>query len=270
MSVRRLLLAASLAVAIPAGLLAQTGPVPDHPVDELMARLVDADVAWNARTTALPDRATVTTGRLIAMGGYAGGAQAPCFACHGQDGAGNDAGAIPMLAALPAAYVQRRLDQYATGAHENAVMTPIAAALDEEQRRAVAVYYSLLPPAYGAAPDAAPDVLQHGSLLNAQGSVAGALPACSNCHGPYGTGIPPEVPPLAGQSSTYIVAQLEVWISGERPAEPTNPMLQVARSMSDEDRKAAAAYFAGLRPPEDIAIPLAEVRDGGQLSTSHE
>lgn len=91
--------------------------------------------------------------------------------------------------------------------------------------------------------------------------------ACERCHGAQGTGKPEEgAPRLAGQPRFYLEKQLRDFAEGTRQSEKMAP---VARTLSEVQRAAAAAYFASLvsvpYPPTPEAEP-ALVRRGGVLS----
>ena len=72
---------------------------------------------------------------------------------------------------------------------------------------------------------------------------AGQLRAssCFGCHGPEGISLNPKYPNLAGQSSEYLVKQLNAFRSGKRSDPVMTPM---AGSMSDADVENVAAFFA--------------------------
>ncbi len=68
---------------------------------------------------------------------------------------------------------------------------------------------------------------------------------CANCHGTFGRGINTgEVPALAGMPSAYMVAQMQAFKKGERPA---TVMHQLAKGFSDEQIQQVAAYFAAQK-----------------------
>lgn len=68
--------------------------------------------------------------------------------------------------------------------------------------------------------------------------------ACSQCHLPNGHGHP-ESASLAGLPAVYIVQQLNDFKNGVRKNSAT--MTMIAKGMADEEIKAAADYFGGLR-----------------------
>lgn len=82
--------------------------------------------------------------------------------------------------------------------------------------------------------------------------------ACGYCHLPNGLGRP-ENSSLAGLHAEYIIQQVADFRSGARkssePASlPINLMIAVAKAVSEDDLKAAAKYFAALRPKPWIRV----------------
>lgn len=206
------------------------------------------------------------SGELVALSGGDYGARGACFSCHGLDGMGNGAGA-PRLAGLSRGYLFRQLDDYARGRRRHPEMEAIAGALDENSKQAVAAYYAdMVPGPMGAA--AAEGV----PALYAQGDPERGLASCASCHGALGEGIGPANPPLAGQSSAYIAAQLYKWRSGERRNDPLNVMLEVSRQLTPAEIEALAAYASTLpgapRHPEYREASLPERRDGPRNDAS--
>lgn len=69
---------------------------------------------------------------------------------------------------------------------------------------------------------------------------------CIGCHGidSYKTAFPEvyHVPKIAGQSQQYIIKALQAYRSGERP----HPSMQgIAKTLSDQEMAALAAYYGG-------------------------
>ncbi|MEO6238423.1 MAG: c-type cytochrome [Vicinamibacterales bacterium] len=88
-----------------------------------------------------------------------------------------------------------------------------------------------------------PDVVVHGRQPHVRG--------CAMCHMPGGKGRP-ENAPLAGLNAGYFVQQLLDFKHGVRTsadARKTNTatMIEAAKNMTDDEMKAAAAYFATIR-----------------------
>ena len=96
------------------------------------------------------------------------------------------------------------------------------------------------------------------------GSVAAAevetlVIACAACHGQDGaTGIAPDYPSIAGQNERYLLTQLRMIKSGERPAPLMSGQLD---RVSDDDLAAMAAYYAAM--PAQVGRSSAETVDAG-------
>jgi cytochrome c553 len=74
---------------------------------------------------------------------------------------------------------------------------------------------------------------------------AGKAAVCAACHGARGVAIAPNFPNLAGQSATYLYAQLKEFHDGQR----NDPVMTgQAAALSDADMRDLAAYFASLAP----------------------
>jgi cytochrome c553 len=203
-----------------------------------------------AQGTSNPEQPSAGRGHTIAVGGGPGGAGAACFSCHGLEGQGDAGAAFPRLAGLDARYLAKQMADYASGLRPDAVMTPIAQQLDPADHQSVALYYAGLPAQAPVVPAAAADgrLVQWGGILYARGSAERGIQACANCHGPDGRGLSGLYPAVAGQPAAYVEAQLLLWRNGTRRNDLADLMGGLARRMTDEDIRAAAAYVAGLPP----------------------
>jgi len=124
-------------------------------------------------------------------------------------------------------------------------MEPVAKALSEDERKALATYYSKLPiPAAAAKGAAAPPDDALGKTLATRGRWEKQVPGCVQCHGPHGVGVGEHFPPLAGQSATYIANQLHDWKNGKRANDPLQLMQHVVSALSDKDIQAVSEWFA--------------------------
>jgi cytochrome c553 len=74
-----------------------------------------------------------------------------------------------------------------------------------------------------------------------------AVRACALCHLPTGAGHP-ESSPLAGLPANYIIRQIAEFKAGHRQGVRSGVMITIAAAISDEDTRAAAEYFAALKP----------------------
>ncbi|TAN05183.1 MAG: c-type cytochrome [Rhodanobacteraceae bacterium] len=195
---------------------------------------------------ALPTAAAFATdAATIAQHGNGRGAPA-CASCHGAEGGGQAAAGFPRLAGLNAAYLRKQLDDFANGTRANPVMQPIAAALNESERKTMAEYYHRMPvPAALSKPvTRMPADHSLGARLALRGLWGKQVPACVACHGPHGIGVGAHFPPLAGQPAAYIAAQLNDWKQGTRHNDPLALMQHVSSALDEQDIHAVAAWFA--------------------------
>jgi cytochrome c553 len=205
--------------------------------------------AFSAASTRAGETVSMPRGHQIAVGGGPGGAGTACFSCHGLQGQGDAGGAFPRLAGLDAYYLAKQMDDYASGARSDEVMTRIAQQLSPADRQSVALYYAeLSAQAPLAGSTAAAGLIQQGATLYAQGSAARGIQACANCHGPGGRGLNRVYPSIASQPLSYLETQFRRWQAGVRRNDIADLMGSVARRMTDEDIRAVSAYVAGLPP----------------------
>jgi cytochrome c553 len=71
--------------------------------------------------------------------------------------------------------------------------------------------------------------------------------ACAQCHLTSGNGHP-ESSDLAGLPAAYIVRQITAFRNGDRKGVRAGSMVTISKAISDEDVRAAAAYFSQLKP----------------------
>ena len=168
------------------------------------------------------------------------------MACPGADGGGQEVSGNPRLAGLDAAYLQKQLDDFASGARSSAVMLPSAKALTEVERKALALYYSKLrlPEAVARRAVPKPPADSIGAVLAMRGDWSREVPGCVQCHGHDGVGVGAHFPPLVGQPASYIEAQLKAWQRGVRHNDPLQLMQHVSATLSQEEIEAVAEWFA--------------------------
>ena len=155
----------------------------------------------------------------------------------------------PRLAGQAAFYLYKQLLDFRSGQRESAVMGPIAQKLDPAQMEDVAGYYAAQPGRFSPPGGGDGAMLQQGGVLAAQGSAEANIPACTNCHGPAGQGMPPSFPYLAGQSEDYLKAQLAAFRDGARRNDPMDVMRDIAGRLSADEAASVSAYFARAYPP---------------------
>jgi cytochrome c553 len=158
-----------------------------------------------------------------------------CAICHGPQGV-SDANS-PNLAGQYAAVTYKELNDFKSGARVNAVMTPFAANMSNQEMLDLAAYYSYLPRVptsrFNSAVPAPPIVTTGAPLRN--------IPPCGSCHGDFDTKA--GSPWLGGQSAVYIKAQLAAFASGVRHNDISQQMRNVARQMTAEEIDAVARYY---------------------------
>jgi len=166
---------------------------------------------------------------------------AVCVACHGSDGNSVNP-EWPSLAGQHAGFLAEQLKAFKEGERQNALMSPMAMGLSEQDMQDLAAYYEAQPP---AAREADPEYVAAGRQLYMGGDTSRGITACAACHGPTGQGNPmARYPVIAGQHATYTALTLRNYASGER----ANQIMQdIAGRLSDEDIQALSNFLQGLR-----------------------
>jgi cytochrome c553 len=162
-----------------------------------------------------------------------------CAICHGPTGV--SLAEAPNLAGQYATAIYKELSDFKSGARANAIMTPFAARLSDEDMADVARYYASLSRSSNRVSNgvaAAPVIAINGAPLR-------NIPPCGACHG----GIDHKVatPRLEGQPAAYIEAQLKAFARGERHNDISQQMRNIARQMTPEEMDAAEKYYS-LQP----------------------
>jgi cytochrome c553 len=177
----------------------------------------------------------------------AAAATPPCEACHGAHGEGMAAAHVPRLAGQAADYLQKQLDDYASGTRDNPIMANFAKILSEQQRVDFAARYASMSAPYIAQTTTSDAVkLARGHQLAYQGDETKRVQACNGCHGPDGVGVAHAAPYLAGQSAEYLESALKAFRDGTRKNDAGQLMRSVAQRLNDADMAAVAGYFGSL------------------------
>jgi cytochrome c553 len=168
-----------------------------------------------------------------------------CAACHGMDG--NSANPEwPALAGQHSSYTLKQLKHFKVGERQNALMSPMAAILSDQDAEDVAAYFASQKRV--ATGETEPSKLQLGQRIFRAGLPAKGVPSCSGCHGPAGAGIAGAAfPRIGGQHAVYAAAQLRNYKSGARATDPNSMMRTIASRLSDEEIDAVASYLQGIR-----------------------
>ena len=158
-----------------------------------------------------------------------------CAICHGPQGV-SDANS-PNLAGQYAAVTYKELNDFKTGARVNAVMSPFAANMSNQDMLDLAAYYAYLPRvptshANDGVP-APPIVISGAPMRN--------IAPCGACHGDLDNKA--GSPWLGGQSAVYIKAQLQAFASGARRNDISQQMRNIARHMTPQEIDEVARYY---------------------------
>ena len=166
-----------------------------------------------------------------------------CEGCHSAPGYTNTYPTyhVPRIGGQHADYVISALKAYQDGERKHGSMQGNAANLSEQDLEDIAAYVSKFRGMNASLPVTG----------NPQAGKTKAA-ACASCHSEDGNTENTMFPRLAGQYESYIIRALKDYKSGAR----SNPiMMGFAFTLSDEDMKDVAAYYAsqkkGLTVPQD-------------------
>lgn len=125
-----------------------------------------------------------------------------------------------------------------------------------------AAWAQAAPPASPAAPAVSVALTGNGKL--GQGIAQNGLPptvaACATCHGARGEGSA-AFPPLAGNGSAYLLAQLQAFADGSR-AQPI--MGPIAKGLNAQQRADVVAFYAALpHVQRAVTVPPPDPSDAG-------
>jgi len=168
-----------------------------------------------------------------------------CSKCHGIDG-NSSSPAYPKLAGQHKAYLLAQLkafrDQSRKDPDAHTDMWAISGQLDDEMSWKWADYFSAQKPTRGTPGDA--QLVEKGKAIYERGIQSKRVPACSFCHGQEAQGIA-VFPRLAGQHAQYLVQQIRVFHTDDRP-NLAKTMKSVVQKLSAEEAEQVAAYLQGL------------------------
>lgn len=153
-----------------------------------------------------------------------------CLLCHKP---GNAMASAPLLEAQPAKYLVTATTEYKTGKRPDPVMKTNVATLSARDIKDIADYFASRPPVSGAFPTDSAKV--------AAGAKRVAEMKCGSCHGANFAGAD-TVPRLAGQTTGYLIGQLEAFAAGRRPHPPIEiPFEKIG------DIESVAQYFTATK-----------------------
>jgi cytochrome c553 len=205
---------------------------PSSPAPKPGPRL--SEVVLTPTTLAHPSQESIGRGATLAQ---------RCAICHGPTGISR--ADSPNLAGQYVAVIYKQLLDFRALARTNAVMSPFAANLSDQDIADLAAYYAYLPrlPAYHPEPQLPrPRIVIYGAPIR-------GIAPCGACHGSLDnkTGSPW----LEGQSEVYVKDQLQAFASGQRTNDINQQMRNIARAMTPQEIDEAAAYYAS-QPPDIV------------------
>jgi cytochrome c553 len=167
-----------------------------------------------------------------------------CVACHGLDGNSVNP-EWPSLAGQHEKYIIKQIKAFRAGERSNALMSPIAMTLTDQDIEDVAAYFTTQKI---KGKEAAKSKVEVGQKLYRAGSTDSKIPACLACHGPNGRGnAEAGYPSIRSQHATQVALQLKAYRSGERKTDQNEMMRTVAAKLTDAQIDAVAQYVQGLR-----------------------
>jgi cytochrome c553 len=161
-----------------------------------------------------------------------------CLGCHGIASYKNvyPTYSVPKLVGQHPEYLVAALKAYRAKERSHGTMHAQAATLSDQDMQDIAVYLAATP-------------------LQPAASATGTAPAkvtelCVACHGKDGVGITVDYPTLTGQHADYLERALDEYKHGGRK---NAVMPAFVSTLSNEELKAVAEYYAAQKPPLETA-----------------
>jgi cytochrome c553 len=194
--------------------------------DTLLPDFKTSNVVMTSEMLRRPNQVSIGRGATLAQ---------RCAICHGPQGV-SDANS-PNLAGQYAAVTYKELSDFKAGARVNAVMSPFALNMSNQDMLDLAAYYSYLP----RVPTSHADDTIPAPAMVITGAPMRNIAPCGSCHGDLDNKA--GSPWLGGQSAVYIKAQLHAFASGARRNDISQQMRNVARQMTPEEIDEVARYY---------------------------
>ncbi len=168
-----------------------------------------------------------------------------CAKCHGVDG-NPVSPKYPKLAGQHKMYLVAQLKAFRDHSRKDpdahTSMWEVSSKLNEELDAKLAEYFAAQKPTRG--PEGEPQLAAKGKEIYERGVKNKNVPGCVLCHGRDGQGYA-VFPRLAGQDARYLMSQLRVFHTDDRPNLAVT-MKAVVDKLSDEEARQVATYLQGL------------------------
>ncbi len=168
-----------------------------------------------------------------------------CAKCHGLDG-NPESPKYPKLAGQHKPYLLGQLKAFRDHSRKDpdahSSMWEVSRQLNDDLDAKLAAYFSTQKPARGTPGD--PKLAAKGKEIYERGIRSKNVPGCVLCHGRDGQGMS-VFPRLAGQDAQYLLTQLKVFHTDDRPNLAVT-MKPVVEKLSEHEAMQVAAYLQGL------------------------
>jgi len=187
----------------------------------------------------LADEASIKAGESKALA---------CTACHGVEKSNNPE--WPNLSQQSKKYLIEQLHLFRDGVRKNALMSPQAMGLSDQDIIDLSNYYNSIEATKGKV-SASDEIIKLGQEIYRAGIEDREIPACISCHGPQGLGIDRTgYPKISGQHAAYLEHRLEVYKEDydnrESYGKNFSIMSVISFKLSNKEMKALAEYLQGL------------------------
>lgn len=174
-----------------------------------------------------------------------------CSNCHGVDGNGRETGDFPILAGQNESYLEHSLKAYVNGERHSGTMQLVSSHLGEEMIKELSHFYSkqkrikrmrLRTPEVEKA-------IKRGEIIAQKGILEQRVAACIGCHGPFEGGQKAKsyFPDLRGQPASYLMNQLELFLSHKRGgSEHVTLMEKAVTELTSDQIKDVSLYYESL------------------------
>ena len=172
---------------------------------------------------------------------------ASCAGCHGEEG-NSTTPSFPKLAGQHTSYLVKQLQEFKNGSRSDPMMSAMAQSLSQDDMEDIAAYYALQKISADTLPASAVEEEKQGNDLYRNGDLAREVSACIACHGPLGEGNKPAAfPALKSQHADYLIKTLTDFKNGTRSRNLENPMVMIAKKMTDEEIKDLAYHISIMK-----------------------